>query len=88
MLDPKQYLQSLFICSVTCILSFCCNARSPASVGVYAYSAEQISTTCGVGTYAGGGNGARLGVVKLAFSFMLKFENWFAGVGTGAGVGD
>jgi hypothetical protein len=54
-------IQSLFICSVTCTRSFCCKARSPASVGVYAYRALASDSTCGPDAYAGGG-GAGAGV--------------------------
>lgn len=55
-------LQSLFMCSVTCIRSFCCSAKSPASVGEYAYNAEAIERICGPDAYAGGGKGAGLGI--------------------------
>ena len=53
--------QSLFMCSVTCTRSLCCNAKSPASVGVYAYNAVARESTGGPEAYAGGG-GAGTGV--------------------------
>jgi hypothetical protein len=40
--------------------SLCCSAKSPASVGAYAYNAKAMDRTCGPEAYAGGGKGAGL----------------------------
>lgn len=40
-------IQSLFMCSRTWIRSCICSAKSPASVGVYAYNAVAMDRTGG-----------------------------------------
>lgn len=50
------------MCSMTWTRSFCCNARSPASVGVYEYNAAATDNIEGPVGYAGGGRGAGVGI--------------------------
>ena len=62
MFPNKSNIQSLFMCSMTWTRSFCCNARSPASVGVYEYNAAATDNIEGPVGYAGGGRGAGVGI--------------------------
>lgn len=62
MLGISKNLQSLFMCSVTWILSPCWRAKSPVSVGMYAYSACAVDKIEGATGYAGGAKGAGVGV--------------------------
>jgi hypothetical protein len=56
------FLQSLFMCSRTWTWSLGCRARSPVSVGWYAYRAEAMDSIGGDWAYAGGGSGAGAGI--------------------------
>lgn len=81
-------LQSLFICSRTWMRSCGCRAKSPASVGEYAYKAVATDSACGTwGTcgYAGGGGLAECADCRLAFSFKEAFANWLVGGEYGVG---
>ena len=56
-----------------------CRARSPASVGVYAYKAVAIDNTGGPAEYDGGGGLETWGFSDDAFSFRLTLETWLVG---------
>ena len=71
------------MCSRTWIRSLGCRARSPESVGEYAYNADAMESTGGDDAYAGGGAwaGAGYGSGVGFFSFKLAAANWLVGGG-------